>query len=72
MAETNWVVLRDYETDSHAGIDLERLAQAGIPAIQEGPANDEADAESIVLVPEEALQRARELLGLDAEDLSDV
>lgn len=76
MAETNWVVLREYMTDGHAEIDLERLAQAGIPAIQEGPAAtgdaSDADAEMIVLVPEEALRRARDVLGLDAEEVSDV
>lgn len=75
MSETNWVVLREYMSDGHAELDLERLAQAGIPAIQEGPGAgaDEADIDedSIVLVPEEALQRAREVLGLDAEDVSD-
>lgn len=74
MPETNWVVLREYMSDSHAGIDLERLAHAGIPAIQEGPAagDGDTDEDSVVLVPEEALLRAREVLGLDAEEVSDL
>lgn len=76
MNEPTWVRLREYGGRFEADLDLATLDEAGIPVVVKGPATGIfgpgfAGATPLgvtVFVPEEALEAAREILGLEGND----